>query len=49
MWRISPISEDWVDKGCPIPINQVELAVRLRGRLRELNFLLVALDRLEAS
>jgi hypothetical protein len=28
MWRISPISEDWVVKGCHIHINQVELAVR---------------------
>ncbi len=28
MWRISAISEDWVDKGCHIHIGQVELAVR---------------------
>lgn len=28
MWRISPISEDWVDKGCHIHIDRVELAVR---------------------
>jgi hypothetical protein len=28
MWRISPICDDWVDKGCHIHINQIELAVR---------------------
>jgi hypothetical protein len=28
MWRISAISEDWVDKGCHIHIGQVQLAVR---------------------
>jgi hypothetical protein len=28
MWRISPICDDWVDKGCHIHINQVELAVK---------------------
>jgi len=28
MWRISAISEDWVDKGCHIHIDHIELAVR---------------------
>jgi len=28
MWRVSAVSEDWVDKGCHIHINQIELAVR---------------------
>lgn len=28
MWRISAITEDWVDKGCHVHINQIELAVR---------------------
>ncbi len=28
MWRVSPISDDWVDKGCHIHIDGIELAVR---------------------
>jgi hypothetical protein len=27
MWRISAISEDWVDKGCHIHIGKVELSI----------------------
>jgi len=28
MWRVSAVSEDWVDKGCHIHIDQIELSVR---------------------
>jgi len=28
MWRISAVTEDWVEKGCYIHIDRIELAVR---------------------